>query len=89
MCPKVSENPKRARKGVMLSIKLDIIERFDYGKWNKDIICTLNLPASSTSTIHMPRERILRAAEITTGPASNKVVSFSQHPIMDKLESIA
>ena len=28
MCPKVSEKPKRACKGVRLSIKLDVIKHF-------------------------------------------------------------
>ena len=30
MCPKVSEEPKRTCKGVMLSIKLDVIKCSDY-----------------------------------------------------------
>lgn len=30
MCPKVSEKPKRAHKGVMLRVKLDIIKCFLY-----------------------------------------------------------
>lgn len=41
MCPKVSEKPKRACKGVMLSIiKLVFyVSVFNYGQWNKDIVC--------------------------------------------------
>lgn len=30
----------------------------------------------------------MKAAEVTTGSASNKVVSFSQPPGMDKMESL-
>ncbi|XP_059839905.1 tigger transposable element-derived protein 1-like [Hypanus sabinus] len=86
MCPKVLEKPKRARKGVTLSVKLDIIKRLDRGERNKDIVRALNLPASTIRTIYTQRERILKAADV--GSASSKVVSFSRHPVMDKMESL-
>lgn len=41
MCLQVSEKPKRALKGVMLSIKLDVIKCFDRGGYNKDIVLVL------------------------------------------------
>ena len=90
MCPKVTEKPKkkRVRKGITLSVKLDIIKRFDRGERNKDIVRALNLPASTIRTIYTQREKILKAAEVTIGSASRKVVSFSRHPIMDKMESL-
>lgn len=40
VCPKVSEKPKIARKGVTFSIKLDIIKYFNCGEQNKDIECS-------------------------------------------------
>lgn len=41
MCPKVSEKPKRACKGGILSIKLDIIIVIVVnGEENKDLVCT-------------------------------------------------
>ncbi|XP_062887428.1 general transcription factor II-I-like isoform X3 [Mobula hypostoma] len=88
MNPKISEKPKRARKGVTLSVKLDVIKRFDRGERNKDIVRALNLPASTIRTIYTQRERILKAADVTIGSASSKVVSFSRHPVMEKMESL-
>ena len=44
----------------------------------------LNLPGSNTLTIYLQEERLLKAAEVTIGSASSKVVS----PIMDKMESL-
>ena len=85
MYPKLSEKPKRARKGVTLGVKLDVIKRFDRGERNKDIVRALNLPASTIRTIYTQRERILKAAEVSV---NSKVVSFSRHPIMDKMESL-
>lgn len=41
MCPKVSEKPKKAHKGVMLSIKLGIIKYFEHGEQNKVFMCYL------------------------------------------------
>ena len=32
MHPKVSEIPKRAQKGIMLSVKLDVIKCLDHGE---------------------------------------------------------
>lgn len=43
MCPKVSEKPGRAHKGVMLSVKLDVIKHFSCGEQNKDVVHALNL----------------------------------------------
>ena len=39
MRPKVSEKPKRACKGVMLSVKLDVIKSFYHDERNKGFIC--------------------------------------------------
>lgn len=86
MYPKVLEKPKkRARKGVTLSVKLDVIKRFDRGERNKDIVRALNLSASTVRTIYTKKERILKAAEMSY---NRKVVSFNRHPIMDKMESL-
>lgn len=66
---KVLEKPTRACKGVCaLSIKLNIIKDVDCDEQNKDILCTLNLPASTTE-----RERNLKSAKVTIGSANNKV----------------
>lgn len=66
---KVLEKPTRACKGVCaLSIKLNIIKDVDCDEQNKDILCTLNLPPSTTE-----RERNLKSAKVTTGSANNKV----------------
>lgn len=88
MYHKVPEKPKRVRKGVTLGVKLDVIKRFSRGERNKDIVRALNLPASTIRTIYKQRERILKAAEVTIGSANSKVVSFSRHPVMDKMESL-
>ena len=45
----------------------------------------LNVPISTIHTIYRQRERILKAAQVTIGSASSKVVSFSQHPVRDKM----
>lgn len=37
MCPKVSEKTKRPPKGIILSVKLDVIKHLDHGEHNKDI----------------------------------------------------
>lgn len=42
MCPKASEKLTRAYKGVILSIKLDVIKHFSCGEQNKDIVRALN-----------------------------------------------
>lgn len=42
MCPEVSEKPKRAHKGIVLSVKRDVIKHFDRDERNKDIVCMLN-----------------------------------------------
>lgn len=47
MCPKVTEKLKRARKGITLSVKLDVIKRFDCAELNKDIGRALNLGSGS------------------------------------------
>lgn len=44
----------------------------------------LNLPGSTTLSIYMQGEKILKAAKVAIGSASSKVVS----PIMDKMESL-
>lgn len=49
-----------------------------------DIVCVLNLPASTLHTIYTQRERILKGSQVTIGSASSEVVSFSQYSIMDK-----
>lgn len=36
-CPQIAEKPKRAYKGLTLSIKLKIIKCFDCGERNKDV----------------------------------------------------
>lgn len=41
--PKVSEKTKRTCKGIALSVKLDVIKCFNYGVWNKDLLCALKL----------------------------------------------
>ena len=87
MCPKVSEKPKRTCKGVMLSIKMDVIKHLDCSEQNKDALA-LNVPVSTIQTIYTQRERILKAAEVTTGSASRRGVSLNWHPVMDKLESL-
>lgn len=47
MCSKVSEKSKRAPKGVMCSVKLDVIKGSDRGEQNKDNGHALNFPASA------------------------------------------
>lgn len=42
MFPEASGKPKRARKGVMFSIKQDIIKCFHDGEWNRNTVCALN-----------------------------------------------
>lgn len=37
MCPKGSEKSKRAPKGIILSVKLDVIKHLAHGEHNKDI----------------------------------------------------
>lgn len=37
-CPKVSEEPERTCKDVLLSVELGISQRFDHGEWNNDIV---------------------------------------------------
>lgn len=37
MFPKISEKPKRAPKGIIFSVKLDIMKHLDHGEHNKDI----------------------------------------------------
>ena len=49
-----------------------------------NMLHALNLPGSNTLTIYLQEERLLKAAEVTIGSASSKVVS----PIMDKMESL-
>lgn len=85
MCGKVLEKPKRAYKGVRVSIKLDVIKCFDDDEQNRDTVHPLNLPVSTLCTVYMQRERILKAADVTTGFAASKVVSSSRHPVMDKM----
>lgn len=49
----------------------------------------LNLPAAIIfGTISSQKERILKAAKMTIGSASSKVVSFNQHPVIDKTEKL-
>lgn len=43
MCPKLSVRAKTALKGIILWVKLDVIERFNCGEWHKDILPPLNL----------------------------------------------
>lgn len=43
MCPEVPEKMKGAWKGVMLSVKLDVIKHFHGGEPNNNIVCALNL----------------------------------------------
>lgn len=57
-------------------------------KKNKDIVYALNLPVSTICTSYTRRESILKAAKVTICFASSKVVSLSQYPGMDKMESL-
>lgn len=78
----------RAGKDAMLSVKLDVIKHFDGDGQNKDIARASDLPVSTIHAIYMQRERILKALEVTVVSASSKVVSFSQLPVMYKVESL-
>lgn len=50
----VSEKPKRALKGVMLSIKLDVIKCFDHGGYNKDVVLMLYFgPGNAQKCFHI------------------------------------
>lgn len=51
-------------------------------------MCVLNLPLSTIHTIYTQRGRILKAAKVTIGPASSKVVSISEHPVTDRMENL-
>lgn len=51
MCPQVSEEPKRAHKGITLCVKLGIIKYFDGGKQNKAIVHVLNFRSGNTKKI--------------------------------------
>lgn len=73
----------RTRTGVTLSLKVGIINCFDRGGLNKEIARALNLPVSIILSVYKPC--ILKAAKVSIGSASNNVVSFSWHPVMDKM----
>lgn len=50
----VSEKPKRALKGVMFSIKLDVIKCFDHGGYNKDVVLMLYFgPGNAQKCFHI------------------------------------
>lgn len=89
MCPQVSEKLKRIRKSVIINVKLNIIKHFDCDKW-KDV-CIELVSVHHLYYLHRERnrERILKAAEVTISSASIKVISFTWHPGMDKIESVA
>lgn len=61
---------------------------FNHGEWHKDIVHGLNLPESTIHSIYMQGERILRATQDIIASASSKVVFFSEHLVMDKMESL-
>lgn len=47
------ENPKRACRGVTLSVKLDVIKCPDGGEQNKDIVCALNFRSGNAHIFFM------------------------------------
>ena len=59
MCPKVSEKSQRACKGIVFTVILNIIKRFNPGEHNKDIAHALNLLVSTIRTIYTQREKNL------------------------------
>lgn len=49
----------------------------------------LNLSVSSIHTLYTRKERTLKAARIIIGSGRSKVIYFSHHTIMDKMESLS
>lgn len=85
---KGTEKPKKDRKAIPLSVKLDVVKRIDEGQRNKDVMQALHLSSSTISTIYMQKEKILQTAVIAAGGANLTKLTLSRHPIMEKLEKL-
>lgn len=89
MFSSANEEPRRKRKGIALSVKLDIIKRLRNGERNKDIAVALNVPPSTICTIYGQREKILKIAKASAAASrdASKVISFTRQPLMEKMEN--
>ncbi|KFD47390.1 hypothetical protein M514_11753 [Trichuris suis] len=86
MGPEEATKPKKTRKCVPLSSKLEVFRRFDHGERSVDIVRAVSLSASTIRSMYLQKDKILKAAEVTVG--NRKVVTLSKPQIMDRMESL-
>ncbi|KFD47122.1 hypothetical protein M513_12032 [Trichuris suis] len=87
-CSKATEHSK-VRKSVPLNVKLDVIKRLDRGDRNVDMMRrALCLSTSTTRSIYLQKNKILKAAELTVRSANSKVASSGRHPITNRMKSL-
>ncbi|KFD58136.1 hypothetical protein M514_00899 [Trichuris suis] len=79
--PEKATKPRKARKSVPHSSKLNVINSFDRAERNMGIVSAVNLCGSTTRSIYLQGDKTLKAVEAT-------VRSPSRPQIMDKVENL-
>ncbi|XP_042227670.1 tigger transposable element-derived protein 1-like isoform X2 [Homarus americanus] len=78
---------KRARKGITLDIKLDVLRRFDAGEKLTQISKTLGLATSTVGSIRYNRDKIKSSAQAAT-PLTARTLYFHRSHVMLNMERL-